>query len=82
MPIQSMPMGLSNVPRLRHRQVKSVPGTLGWMTFTFSWIVAIILVQPPAWIRPRIGISSEPNQIRKNWSTSLNTAETSPPRVT
>ena len=48
MPNQSMPIGLSsNEPRLRHRQVKSAPGTVGWMTFTFCWIVAIILLQPP-----------------------------------
>jgi hypothetical protein len=45
-------------------------------------IFSSVPFQPPASIRPRIGIKSDPNQIRKYWSTSLNTAEISPPGVT
>ena len=83
MPNQSMPIGLlSKEPRLRHRLVKSAFCTVGWMTFTFCWMAAIILLQPPTWIRPRMGIKSEPSQIRKNCNTSLNTAESRPPSVT
>ena len=52
------------------------------MTFTFSWIFNIILPQPPQLIRPKIGTNSVPSQIRKNCTTSLNTAEISPPSVT
>ena len=39
-------------------------------------------VQPPASIKPRIGISNAPAQISTNCSTSLKIAERSPPRAT
>jgi len=83
MPNQSMPMGLlSKDPRLRHRLVKSALETVGWMMAALRWMVSIILVQPPAWMMPRIGMSSEPAQIKKYCSTSLKTAESRPPNAT
>src|SRR5579872_7410331 len=43
---------------------------------------ATIPLQPPVSIRPRIGISRAPNQIRKNCKTSLKIAENNPPAAT
>ncbi len=45
-------------------------------------ICACRLVQPPASIRPRMGISSAPSQMRMNCRTSLKMAERSPPSAT
>src|SRR6516165_4603896 len=54
---------------------KSWPGKLCWIRSTMPF-------QPPVSINPRMGMSSAPNQIRKNCSTSLKIAENSPPAAT
>src|SRR5512146_372792 len=70
-----MRMGLLlNVRCVDHRWVYSAEAL---------WAMrACSAVQPPASIRPRMGMSSEPAQISTNCSTSLKMAERSPPSAT
>src|SRR5579871_3670614 len=70
-----MPMGLLlNDPRVDHRWVYSAEAL---------WAIrACKAVHPPASMRPRMGINSEPAQINTNCSTSLKIAERSPPSAT
>ena len=77
MPVQWMPIGLSVNEPMRAPQVRVVAAreVLRAMRATMPF-------QPPASIRPRIGISSAPSQISTNCSTSLKMAESRPPRPT
>src|SRR6185437_11108749 len=70
-----MPMGLLlKEPSVDHRCVYSAEAL---------WAMrACRAVQPPASIRPRMGMSSEPAQMSTNCSTSLKMAERNPPRAT
>jgi hypothetical protein len=68
-------MGLSKVPVLRHMWVKSWPGKLAAMRATMP-------SQPPVSSRPTMGTTRQPSQMRKNWSTSLKMADSSPPAAT
>ena len=75
-PVQCMPIGLSSKrPRVLHKCVKFWPGK-------FCWMRATMPLQPWVSIKPRIGISSAPNQMRKNCNTSLKIAENNPPAAT
>src|ERR1700722_7735867 len=70
-----MPMGLSlNEPSVLHRWVYSLEA--------LTAILAFRLFHPPASTRPRMGIKSDPAQIKMNCSTSLKIAERKPPSVT
>src|SRR5256886_16545571 len=65
---------LLNEPSVDHRCVYSAEAL---------WAICNLrLLHPPASIKPRIGISSAPAQIRMNCSTSLKMAERRPPSAT